>query len=123
MNTTFLFIGFLACLSSAYADMLGINIELSRAKQGQTTLTQVSIQAGSLAKYDRINVSVKAAADDLRNFRFDKDGKFAVIHAKEAIPLADLISIFDAMAMNHIELLYIQIGSGPPPGMDIWKHK
>jgi hypothetical protein len=123
MKTTFLFIGFLACLSSAYADMLGIDIELSRAKQGQVGVTLVSIQTGSLAKYDRINISVKAAADDLRNLRFDKDGKFAVIHAKEGIPLADLISIFDAMATNHIEPLYIQIGSEPPPGMDIWKHK
>jgi hypothetical protein len=120
---TFLLVGFLACLSSAYADMLGINVELTRTNQGPTWQTLVSIQAGYLTNYNRVNVSVKAAADDLRNLRFDFDGKFAVIHSADSVPVEDLMPIFEAMSTNQIGLFYIQIGQGPPTGMDIWKHK
>ena len=100
--------------------MLGIKIELSRDKQGQTL---VSIRAGYLTNYNRDNVPVKAAAKVLRDLKFDKDAKFAVIHSKEIIPAADLIPIYEAMSANHIEPFYIQIGAAPPTGMDIWNHK
>ena len=123
MKTTFLLVGFLTCLSSAYADELGINVELIRTNQGPAWQTLVSIQAGYLTNYDRVNVSVKAAADDLRNLRFNFDGKFAVIHSKDDIPVADLIPIFEAMSTNDIALFYMQIGSSPPTGMDIWNRK
>jgi len=120
MKTIILLIGFLASVSSAYADMLGINIELSRGKQGQAL---VSIRAGCLTDYNRDDVTVKAAAKVLHDLKFDKDGKFAVIHSKDTIPVADLMPIFEAMSANHIEPFYIQIGAGPPTGMDIWNHK
>ena len=123
MKTTFLLVGFLACLSSAYADMLGINVELTRTNQGPTWQTLVSIQAGYLTNYNRVNVSVKAAAEDLRSLRFDLDGKFAVIHSAYSVPVEDLMPILEAMSTNQIGLFYIQIGQGPPSGMDIWKHK
>jgi hypothetical protein len=48
MKTNFLLVGILDCMSSAYADMLGINIELSRAKAGPAWQTLVSIHAGNL---------------------------------------------------------------------------
>ena len=123
MKTILLIFGFITFMSSAYADMLGINVELTRTNQGPTWQTLVSIQAGYLTNYNRVNVTVKAAADDLRNLRFDFDGKFAVIHSKDTIPVADLVPIFEAMSTNDIALFYMQIGSGPPSGMDIWNHK
>jgi len=123
MKTSLLLVGFLVCVVSAYADMLGINVELTRTNQGPALQTLVSIQAGYLTNYNRVNVSVKAAAEDLRSLRFDFDGKFAVIHSAYSVPVEDLMPILEAMSTNQIGLFYIQIGQGPPSGMDIWNHK
>jgi hypothetical protein len=123
MKTIFLLIGFLACVSSTYADMLGINIEFSCAKHGQTSETLVSIRAGPLISYNRDNVTVAAAAKVLRDLKFNMDAKFAVIYSKGPISMTDLMPIFEAMSANNIEPAYVQIGSNPPTGMDIWNHK
>lgn len=120
MKTIILLIGFLAGLSPAYADMLGINIEYSYGKQKQAL---VSIRAGYLTNYNRDNIPVKDAAKVLRDIRFDMDGKFAVIHSTGVVSVADLTPIFEAMSANNISLWYLQIGLGPPNGMDIWNHK
>lgn len=120
MKIIVLLIGFLVSLSSAYADMLGINIELSSDKHHQTL---VSIRAGYFTKYNRDNITVETAAKVLHDLKFDMDGKIAVIHSKSIIPVSDLVPIFEAMSANHIELFYIQIGTGPPTGMDTWNHK
>ena len=80
MKRIIILIGFLVSLSLARADMLGINIELSRHKQGQTL---VSLRAGYLAGYNSDNITVKAAAKVLHDLKFDKDGKFAVIRSRE----------------------------------------
>jgi hypothetical protein len=117
MKTFIAFAALLASLSPCFGDMLGINVEFSRSKENQTL---VSIRTGSLTKYNRENVSILDAATALRTLRFEKDGKFAVIHSKEPIPPADLMLILEAMSANHIEISYIQIGQASPTGMDIW---
>jgi hypothetical protein len=123
MKTIILFISLLVSSSLAYADELGINIELSRVKQGQTWQTLVSIRAGYLTSYNRDNIPVETAAKVIRTLKFDEDSKFAVIHSNDAIPVTDLIPIFEAMRANDIATDYIQIGKSPPSGMDIWNHK
>ena len=120
MKKILLLIAILIGVSSAYADELGINIELSRNKLEQTL---VSIRAGYLTNYNRDNVTVKVAAQVLRDLKFDFDGKFAVIHSQFNVPVEDLVPILQAMSTNNIALFYIQIGAGPPNGMDIWNQK
>jgi len=120
MKTFIMLIGCLASLTSAHASMLGINIELSRDKEGKTV---VSIHAGALTENNRDSVTVQAAAKVLHDLKFNKDAKFAVIHSKVIIPMEDLMPIFEAMIANDIGLGCIQIGTGPPSGMDIWNHK
>jgi hypothetical protein len=63
---------------------------------------------------------VESAAKVLSNLQFDFDGKFAVIHANDTVPVEDLIPILDAMRKNDIVLWCIQIGGNPPTGMNIW---
>lgn len=117
MKTFLLLMSLLAWLPSARADMLGINLELSRDK---SETTRVTIRAGALTQYNRDHATVTDAAAVLRGLKFAKDGKFAVVHSTGPIPPADLIPLLEAMSANHIAIYYMQLGAKAPTGMDIW---
>ena len=94
MKTILLIFGFITFMSSAYADMLGINVELTRTNQGPTWQTLVSIQAGYLSNYNRVNVTVNLRQRIYGTCYLISMASSPVIHSKDTIRLGRLGSDF-----------------------------
>jgi hypothetical protein len=117
MKTIILLIGFLTCLSSAYADMRGITLELSRTTHGETVVSMTS----TVKEEDQVNMSPRDAATVLRNAKHLKDAIFVIMHSEDAIPVTDLLPLFAAMSDNDIGISYMQIGRNPTGSTPGWK--